>query len=349
MKLKAFILTLFSLIIFLKANALSTTPDSWSIGPNYLRQGSVYINYSGTTNIQAQVKMTRVSTQEEQVYIVAATTNNDGTWRLLMNPQMIDASTFEAYAPGSLFCTVNIQFNTDPTLKNRRIYLLYSSDPLFPSYATFSVNTSYATAVQPDPSTYDAIPSQYANAFLNYSYQFDNPNTEKIITMSDNVPVLTVGQSIYSASGLVRLTLQTDGNLVIYIKNSSGVESAVWSSRTQGKQVSTLFFQTDGNLVIYAGTSENSTAVWASGIYNLTGKNTVRYAYYTLQDDGNFVLNWPASYFTNGTFNAVDVIMAASDSQQSVGVSSHPGNLNHVLWGNNYQQAVGAAYNSSTP
>lgn len=96
---------------------------------------------------------------------------------------------------------------------------------------------------------------------------------------------LTAGQDFYSTDRRIKLSMQTDGNLVLYSPSSalwsSGTNSgamvsmqpdgnlvvynsggqAVWSSGTSGHPGAYLGLQADGNMVIYAGT----TAVWASG------------------------------------------------------------------------------------
>lgn len=74
--------------------------------------------------------------------------------------------------------------------------------------------------------------------------------------------VLQAGHSITSASGGYTLTMQTDGNLVLY--TSSG--KAVWDSAASygsGSQ-DTLVMQPDGNLVIYTAAGK---AVWNAGTY----------------------------------------------------------------------------------
>lgn len=55
-----------------------------------------------------------------------------------------------------------------------------------------------------------------------------------------------------------RLEMQTDGNMVVY--NASG--SAVWSSRTAGRNGAALFVQDDGNVVLY---SHTGTPIWSTG------------------------------------------------------------------------------------
>jgi LysM repeat protein len=86
---------------------------------------------------------------------------------------------------------------------------------------------------------------------------------------------LEVGQSLTSQNGAYKLTLQDDGNLVLY----SGDES-VWSTGTNGQKVVRAEVQKDGNFVLYTA----DDAVWAS---QTKGAKDVRLI---LQDDRNLVL-----------------------------------------------------------
>ena len=86
---------------------------------------------------------------------------------------------------------------------------------------------------------------------------------------------LEVGQSLTSKNGAYALTLQDDGNLVLY----SGDES-VWSTGTNGQNVVRAEVQTDGNFVLYTP----DDPVWAT---QTKGAKDVRLI---LQDDRNLVL-----------------------------------------------------------
>lgn len=86
---------------------------------------------------------------------------------------------------------------------------------------------------------------------------------------------LLVGNSLTSKNGAYTLTLQEDGNLVLY----SG-DDAVWSTKTDGQKVERAEVQEDGNFVLY--TAEKP--VWAS---QTKGKKKVLLV---LQDDRNLVL-----------------------------------------------------------
>jgi hypothetical protein len=62
------------------------------------------------------------------------------------------------------------------------------------------------------------------------------------------------------------LSMQTDGNLVLYAGSSSG--SNVVLSNTANNPGASLVVQADGNVVVYA---PNGTALWSSGTNNDRG------------------------------------------------------------------------------
>lgn len=86
---------------------------------------------------------------------------------------------------------------------------------------------------------------------------------------------LEKGGSLTSNNGAYTLTLQNDGNLVLYAR-----DQAVWSTETNGQDVVRAEVQTDGNFVLY--TSEKP--VWHT---DTKGKKNVKLV---LQDDRNLVL-----------------------------------------------------------
>lgn len=89
---------------------------------------------------------------------------------------------------------------------------------------------------------------------------------------------LQPGQSLQSDSQLHTLIMQTDGNVVLYDRNSQ----PLWSTNTGGLITPRDFaMQTDGNLVLY---DTNGFPKWASGTDNNPG------AFLNIQDDGNLVI-----------------------------------------------------------
>ncbi|MDF2258548.1 hypothetical protein P2L57_23330 [Streptomyces ferralitis] len=91
---------------------------------------------------------------------------------------------------------------------------------------------------------------------------------------------LTSGHSL--TSGGMTLAMQSDGNLVAYLKTGgSGTGPAVWATNTAGNSGAYAYMQSDGNLVVYRSTGG---ALWASGTWGNPG------AWADLQDDGNLVV-----------------------------------------------------------
>ncbi len=93
---------------------------------------------------------------------------------------------------------------------------------------------------------------------------------------------LTVNQQLRSPSGAYRVTVQSDGNVVMYPRTGR----AIWATGTTGRGGRTLTMQTDGNLVL---TTAAARPVWASGSRS-SGARAV------MQNDGNLVI-----YRTNNT------------------------------------------------
>lgn len=88
---------------------------------------------------------------------------------------------------------------------------------------------------------------------------------------------LKVNQRITSANGSYYLTLQSDGNLVLYTQAGK----ALWASGTNGKGAVNFRLQGDGNLVLR---NAAGSAVWSS---KTNGKGGTRLL---VQNDGNLVL-----------------------------------------------------------
>lgn len=87
-------------------------------------------------------------------------------------------------------------------------------------------------------------------------------------------------QRIVSPNGRFELVMQTDGNLVLYMRWYPYPNYALWNSHTWGIGAERAAMQSDGNFVIYRG----NTPLWNS--------NTAGHPYATLvmQNDGNAVI-----------------------------------------------------------
>jgi hypothetical protein len=88
---------------------------------------------------------------------------------------------------------------------------------------------------------------------------------------------LQTGQQLKSDNRRYALTLQSDGNVVLYDRH----HQAIWATNTPRSKPANFTMQTDGNLVLYAS---SGSPIWASNTVNNPG------AYLVVQDDGNLVV-----------------------------------------------------------
>jgi hypothetical protein len=94
---------------------------------------------------------------------------------------------------------------------------------------------------------------------------------------------LNAGQSW--TFGNARMTMQTDGNLVIYTRNTN---QARWSTGTHGSGGNRVRFQGDGNFVVYSAANR---AVWSSHTAGTcSGFFGAPQVMIGLQSDSNFVI-----------------------------------------------------------
>ena len=93
---------------------------------------------------------------------------------------------------------------------------------------------------------------------------------------------LRPGEYLVSRNGAFELSLQPDGNLVLYRLMD---HNPVWSTGTLGQAVSRLIMQPDGNLVLYGFPD----AIWQSNTAGHPG------SWLSVQDDGNLVIYPPSS------------------------------------------------------
>jgi hypothetical protein len=261
-------------------------------------------------------------------------------WNVSDNDNLYSKSNVSTIG-GGLWAKAGIAFYAYETLGNGRvpIYEYWSSESTDHYYTTENtrlisgqwVNGGIAFYALPSNNLPPPVPVVYGGMPNDLKpYAKENglmPTVAKtLIYANDTTPILTVGSSIYSPNQQYRITLQTDGNVVIYKKTGATTEQGIWSTRTQNSdpKPQALFFQTDANLVLYLGNNINTTPIWTSQRYthlgfNLTGTNAV----YALQDDGNFVFYW--KYTENGQEKTW--VLASSDTQN--GLSPHSGNLLH--------------------
>ncbi|MGV9001940.1 MAG: hypothetical protein ACOH18_03205 [Candidatus Saccharimonadaceae bacterium] len=89
--------------------------------------------------------------------------------------------------------------------------------------------------------------------------------------------ILDINQSLFSHNGKYQLTMQSDGNLVLY--NASG---ALWYTNTAGKGFAKFRLQTDSNIGVFL--YDRGTVVWNAGVSSPSPLGLV------VQDDGNVVI-----------------------------------------------------------
>lgn len=128
----------------------------------------------------------------------------------------------------------------------------------------------------------------YVSTFLAIpltSIKADSQTCDKFVSAETG---LSRGQSWSSCTGYT-LTLQNDGNLVLYASGGR----VFWATGTEGSKAERLTFQRDGNLVLYAA---GNKPLWASN--SLTPNST-----FVVQADGNLVVYAPGgkAVWTLGT------------------------------------------------
>lgn len=110
---------------------------------------------------------------------------------------------------------------------------------------------------------------------------------------SSTVPMLSPGQSIYSANGQYRMVIQSYDGVLLLLRVSDG--KVLWSNKQTGGAY--LFFYPDGNLIML---NSSNQMVWSSDIYVPNSNySTEQRMYLALQNDGNLVMEWNGESFTD--------------------------------------------------
>ena len=95
---------------------------------------------------------------------------------------------------------------------------------------------------------------------------------------------LSTGKTVNSCDGRFSLTMQTDGNLVLYQTGGS----ALWSTQTNGTNAQFAYMQHDGNFVLY---NPSGYPLWNSGTWGNPG------SWFAVQSDGNLVVYAPDGHW----------------------------------------------------
>jgi surface antigen len=104
------------------------------------------------------------------------------------------------------------------------------------------------------------------------------PSAGRVLEPGDSI---STGQRLTSSDDRFHLSVQNDGNVVLY---ASGSGRARWATGTAGAGATRLTMQTDGNLVLSNGRGD---VTWAS---NTGGHADARL---TLDDEGALTVSWP--------------------------------------------------------
>jgi len=363
------------LLIFVANNSYAVTAlNTFQIQSNYLNSGKLNVpNSSIGTAFKSNIGLSRSMLSngtfepvEWTISVVYSTSPSGGVNEKELASVKLTGSNFDrGFYEGVIDATLPANTTTGYILI-KSVFYIFDSNGVKTSttatteyskvnYGIIVTGTGGGTTPPPPPppptelypGEWASFPSWYVHTDFNFLREgdvFNGPNT--FIRMSDN-PILTVNQSIYSPDKMVRLTLQGDGNLVIYHKNADGTETALWSSNTPGKPAAAVYFQRDANLVIY---NSSQQSLWGSNRYRFgSGFQNVgtspNYPFYCLQNDGNLVCYWPSRIQGGsvGTHVKVFVVLAASDTYQFKR-TSHEGSLISTIsdnrdsgWGSRYE------------
>ncbi|MHC0445141.1 matrixin family metalloprotease [Flavobacterium sp. 3-218] len=167
------------------------------------------------------------------------------------NKQMVDSNILNKYSVKDV----------DYTSFDKSSIMLY----YFPSYLTlnnfvFPMNTVLSIG---DESAVQTI----------YPYNLK----QKILQRNE---ILDSNKSLISFNKRYKLTMLTDGNLVIYDLLDGG-QKTIWSSKTAGNSGAKAIMQEDGNFVIY---NKNNKQIWSTG----TAGNPT--SVLQLQEDGELII-----------------------------------------------------------
>jgi len=116
-------------------------------------------------------------------------------------------------------------------------------------------------------------------------YAGDRPNPGDRLNPGE---MLRAGEHLTSDNHQYSLSMQRDGNLVLY----NARRQPLWASNTPGQRVEKCIMQRDGNLVLYL---LNGQPAWASNTAGRPG------AYLLVQNDGNMVIYQPQGVWASNT------------------------------------------------
>jgi len=139
-----------------------------------------------------------------------------------------------------------------------------------------------------DRSTYRGIDMDFFRDFVPKSAPLPHPDPFKRARGT-----LNIGDNLFSATKTFVLTMQSDGDLVLYALDDDAPLAditrgkytvALWSSRTAGRGGTHCDMQDDGNCVVKNSANQ---PLWSSGTQNHPG------TFLRCQDDGNIAFHAP--------------------------------------------------------
>jgi RHS repeat-associated protein len=146
---------------------------------------------------------------------------------------------------------------------------------------TSSVYNAVATGGAAQTMPHGLATTTGTNGGAQQTFSYDAAGNTTEITSGNGNKILASGATLASGSSLttntVRLSMQGDGNLVLYSLKSG---QALWSSATEGHPGATATMGTDGNLAVKSTTG---TTLWSTGTSSPG-------AHATLQDNANLVV-----------------------------------------------------------
>ncbi|KAF4384164.1 hypothetical protein F8388_001402 [Cannabis sativa] len=225
--------------------------------------------------------------------------------------------------------------------------------------STTLVLNDFANFVSPDQLAASASMLNSGNFVLYNSdseiiwQSFENP-TDTLLSGQ----ILETGKDFVSAvsesnhsSGTFQLRMQTDGNLVQYLRMSNvEVYHAYWASKTNGKgsQNTTLKFEANGNLYMYNTTSSSNIKTihsvgWGHKSGNVTYRLTIDadgilrlYSHSIVQVNSNWNIEWNSSNNSLGCERSSSINYCTADNRDKVSLEE----FYEVLWEKNYYSIV---------
>ena len=287
--------------------------------PNTVSSGTAFVTVSDVTDgITGVGSSTEISFNFQ---VVAATSGGD-----VVTVQPIPNQIFTAGTP---ICPINVEATSST---NRSLGYHIAGQPggvSIPNGSTGShLITGTATAAPGGGTATVTVndPADITNT-ASFNYQVNNPSSD---TLQPN-SIMQQGGAIVSADGKYELTLQTDGNLVVYgtAPGASAPEVPIWSLGTTTGAV--LSNQCQGNLVLY---DANGKALWATPTATQGPSRLV------MQNGGNLVLyrdTGNSSVATWGTGSQCEPLtttdrLQSGDCMARGGIKLHSPDGRFTLW-----------------